>query len=298
MNSRTQKKKKGTRTAKRKGLSTNQSRKEGSLRPVVASSLMTGVADKQKVLMRYTTIRQVNSLASTYVGVRWYSNALYDVDPLVGSSYVPFFTEWAAMYSYYRVTGYSIHAEITNLEAFPVACYLVNMNTDPGTSGIGYDQEATTHGNAWMIGPNTGKSNLSIRKRYSVEQIVGDRISKTDTQFVGTSVANPADLTYVGLGFKSLATLTNGVYLTVSIQFVAEFFDSKRTTPGMYKCPVSSFDLDAAVQKIAKAKSQSKVPSTEDVQTVKKFQQFRSEWEAQHKAESVKEEKPAEKLEV
>jgi len=283
---------------KRKQLSTNQSRKAGNLRPVVASSLMTGVADKQKVLLRYTTIRQVNSLASTYVGVRWYSNALYDVDPALGSSYVPFFTEWAMMYSYYRVTGYSIHAEITNLEAFPVACYLVNTNTDPGTSGIGYDQEATTHGNSWMIGPTQGNSNLSIKRKYSVEQIVGDRIAKTDSQFVGSASANPTDLTYVGLGFKSLATLTNGVYLTVSIQFVAEFFDSKRATPGMFKCPVSAFDLDAAVQRVLKARKENRVPAPEDVQVVKDFQKFRSEWEAYHQKEAVSEKKPVERLEM
>ncbi len=281
-----------------KGTSTNQSRRPGALKPVVASSLLTGVADKQKVLLRYTTTREVNSLASTYVGVRWYSNALYDVDPVVGSSSVPFFFEWAQMYSYYRVTGYSIHAEISNLEVFPITCYLVNMNTDPGTSGIGYDQEATTHGNSWMIGPNTGSSNLRIKKRYSVEQIVGDRIARTEDHFVGTSASNPTDLTYVGLGFKALGTLTNGVYLTVSIQFVAEFFDSKRTTPGFLSRPVPSLELDDAVQRIRKAKQHTKVPSPEDIEVVKRHQQFRTDWEIYLAEQKVKEQPAQERLVV
>jgi len=155
------------------------------------------------------------------------------------------------------------------------------MNTDPGVSGIGYDQQATTHGNSYMIGSAAGASNLRIRKRYAIKEILGDRLAETDTNFIGTSGANPADLTYVGLGFRSLANLTNGVYLTVSIQFVAEFFDSKRTTPGALTPPVSSQELDAAVQRLMRARATDKVPAPEDIQTIKKHQQFRKDWEEQ-----------------
>jgi len=100
------------------------------------------------------------------------------------------------------------------------------------------------------------------------------------------------------LGFKGLGTLTNGVYMTVTIQFVAEFFDSKRQTPGFSSRPVPSLELDDAVNRIRKAKQQSKVPSSDDIEVVRRHQQFRTDWEIYLAAQKVKEQPAPERLVV
>jgi hypothetical protein len=191
------------------------------------------VSDKVVVKLRYPVYKVVNSLASPSVAVRWYTDGLYDVDPTLGSTNIPGFAEWSAMYSYNRVRGYRVHFMVANLEAFPLSIYLTHTNTDPGTTGLNSAAQAQNrYGQTYLMASSNAQPAKKLAKTLSISQVLGDRLARTDQNFVGTATANPVDLTYVGVGASSptAANLTNGFVIDGYIEFLAEFFDAKILT--------------------------------------------------------------------
>lgn len=185
-------------------------------------------ADKLVVRLRYPFVNNLRSLASIQVSQRWISNGPYDVDPVLGSTATPGFAEYSALYSYNRVIKSKIDLKIANYEAFPVSVYLVHSNTDPGTTGITwFDYASGAYNQNHMLAGSNAQMPLRITSTITPTKLVGDKIARTEQNFVGTSTANPVDLTYVGVGLQAQSNLTNGVWLSGHIEFTIEFFDRK-----------------------------------------------------------------------
>jgi len=168
--------------------------------------------DEMDVTLGYPILGQIADATTFHSAKRWQPNAAYDVDPLLGSTSTPGFSEWASLYSYYRVYSYEVDVQVTNLDAQPYGLYFLNTNTDPGLSGTDYFDYAS--------GPYCKRSMLSIagggsdtihhKMTVNCAKVLGSIAIETSdsTRAVVTSV--PADLLFTGIGVRS-ATATNMV---------------------------------------------------------------------------------------
>lgn len=193
---------------------------------------VVGAPDEIRVPLQYSA--QVLLYQAGPLEARYVTNGLYDVDPLVGGRSVPYFSEWAALYSFYKVIGYSVHIQGCNLDNIPMTLLMGHVNTDPSTSGIGArDISDGPFGRKFMLGSAQGmNSSPVIKMSHSVRQIVGDRIAQTSERYVGSATANPTDLTYFVVGIISpIGSATTGTVIDVTIRYDAVFFDRKRIEP-------------------------------------------------------------------
>ena len=187
-------------------------------------------ADKLIVRLRYPFRKLLYSLASGTTSFRLISNGPYDVDPALGSTSTPGFSEYSVLYSYNRVVHSHFHIVLSNLESTPVTVYIVHSNTDPGSTGLNwYEFANNAFGQTHMLSSIQAQPSKIINSRIRPSRLVGDRTVNTDQNFVGTSTSNPSDLTYVGVGLEAVSglNLTNGVWISGYLEQTVEFFDRK-----------------------------------------------------------------------
>ncbi len=103
---------------------------------------------------------------------RFRPNALYDIDPVLGSTVVPNFVEISTLYQYNRVIGVQHNITICNNETFPLNVYSIYSNTDPGTLG-----HVQLQGNRLcrykMVSAKGGMDRATLTGRTTVANIVG-----------------------------------------------------------------------------------------------------------------------------
>jgi len=191
--------------------------------------LQVGCPDNHFQKLRFPILKLINSVASGTSSVRFVTNGVWDVDPVLGSTNTPFFSEWTAMYSYYRVVSFTIEIHLTNNEAVPVEFELVHSNTDPGTTGLNFlSYSNNSYNKITSLAASTAQPSKTMRSTLSPRRLVGDRAVFTEQNFWGSSSSNPVDQTYVGLAAQiNSGNLTNGVYVTGYLEFHVEFFDRK-----------------------------------------------------------------------
>jgi hypothetical protein len=168
-------------------------------------------------------------LQGTYkVARRFHSNCLFDVDPALGGLAINGFSTWSTLYSFNRVQRFRVQANFTNLEAVPITLETCHLNTDPGLSPVSYTSYATqAYGGVFQV-PANAVNSFRYRKSLMPENIVGDKMTFTSERYVGSSAANPADATYFGMCVTDpVGALPNGVVVSLTMTFIAEFFDRK-----------------------------------------------------------------------
>jgi len=184
------------------------------------------VSDKSVVDLVYEERGKLSGASS--VAKRWRTNGPFDVDPVLGGSSINGFNTWSQFYSFNRVLSYHVTLTLANQEATPVHAYFVHMNTDPGTTPTTYPIWSTqAFGSAHTLCGSIGK--FTYDKAHSIRQIVGDKMPITSERYVGSSAANPADLTFFGVqitegnGFEMFSGVVYQMRLTLRV----EFFDRK-----------------------------------------------------------------------
>jgi len=163
------------------------------------------------VTLGYPLQGQLANAADKFLAKRWTPNAAYDVDPSLGSTSTPGFSEWANLYSYYRVIEYEIDLSIANLDPQPYALYFIHTNTDPGLGGSTYyDYASMPYCSRGLIGVSGGQDRYHYRKMIRCANILGSIAVETSDSLRSVVTSVPADLLYFGLGINSL-TNTNMV---------------------------------------------------------------------------------------
>jgi len=162
------------------------------------------------------------------IAKRWQPNAAYDIDPVLGSTATPGYAEYAALYTYYRVTSFKVHVKFSNLDNLSVALYSVVSNTDPGTAGTNYyDYAQSAFGRTYELAPfYSGTGSITHRQHVNISRLVGMPIKQADS-FRAVTTSTPTDLVFWGFGIYSnaLTNFANGVgydgYIEVRIKFYA-----------------------------------------------------------------------------
>jgi len=187
-----------------------------------------GVPDSEVVDLKYRADFRVQG-AST-LAARWVTNGAYDADPSLGGQKYEYFDWYSTVYAFNRVQSYKIDLTLSNSEFNPVQIDMCHLNIDPGVTGVNYPAYALMpYGHTeWLAGASSGKSQMHYSKILSVQNVVGDRQVVTTERYVGSSTANPADLTYFGFSVQDpVGSLTAGVFGTIVITIRVKFYDRK-----------------------------------------------------------------------
>lgn len=177
---------------------------------------------------------QVNKIPLNAAGinamVRFSPNSAYDVDPVFGSTSTPGFSEWAALYSYYRVVKIGYRLQIVNNETFAVRVYTIFTNTDPGTVG-----NSQFPGNPlakdYLLSAKGGQDRCLLKDTKQVAQITGARGVEDEDNYRAAVTASPTDLVWLGVGANTVGAsfLANGVSVAGYIKMWVRFYGPKST---------------------------------------------------------------------
>jgi len=184
-----------------------------------------GIVPELDVTMSFQVYGVTLNAAGSVCMRRFRPNALYDVDPILGSTTVPNFTEISALYAYNRVISVRYELTLCNLETFPLNVYTILLNSDPGT--LGHIQlQGNRMCKTQMVSGKGGMDRAIMRGSSTVSNIVGTNIENEDN-FRGTSTAVPVDNIWLGIGAysPSLAFLPNGVTISGRVLMRTRFFD-------------------------------------------------------------------------
>lgn len=240
-------------------------------------------ADSLTVRLRYP-VRGSLSAAAVNVGKRWSVNAAYDVDPTLGSTATPGFTEYAALYTYYRVHTVTSHFECSNLDNIGTSLYWFYTNVDPGITGANWhDYAASALGGSAILAPfYSGKGTHVIHMKRNVSRILGMSTNQADS-FRSVTASTPSDLAFFGVGIYSNAgtNFTNGVSYEGYIEMEIRFYARNEILTSYYLKP-SPIELEAqrilfkekrAVEMMAKLASQAQADELYKSQKDKELQE-------------------------
>jgi len=171
--------------------------------------------DELDVRLMFRAYGQASNVGSPVVTKKFHSNGAYDVDPAFSSTETYGFDEYAALYSYYRVIGYSYVITIVNDLEIDCMSYVLNTNTDPTLSGHRFDLYSTNpHCKSMLISAKSPNKH-TFRGKHRISQIVGTPTSETADSFRALTTALPADLTWITLA----AEFVDGTEAIISYDF-------------------------------------------------------------------------------
>ncbi len=205
----------------------NRERRTQQEKRMVVPKSLAVAPDSIVVQLHYRETSRLNGFAT--VAKRWNTNAAFDVDPALGGLAMNGFNTWSTFYSFNKVLSYKVDMDICNVEPYPMNLYFVHTNIDPGTSPASYPVWSTNaYGSKKMIGAGNGSGNYHYQRTHSIKQIVGDQLSRTSERYVGSSSANPADVTYFGIMSEDIiAAAPGGIMYNLVLTLTVKFFDRK-----------------------------------------------------------------------
>jgi hypothetical protein len=171
-----------------------------------------------------------NTIAST--SVRYKPTFAYDIDPNLGSTAMPFFTEYTAMYGGYRVLWYSADITFANQEAFDVTAYALTVAADPGANvsvAVAQSFLSNLKAKKCQLGRATTPNRGRIRVSDSVARYSGQAWPKIFDPYSGAGTTTPQDILYFHVGAvptngTSTFTTSTGVAISISINVRIAFF--------------------------------------------------------------------------
>jgi len=172
----------------------------------------------------------VLTIPTTAKGIsrRWIPSAVFDVDPILGSTTVVGFQELAAFYSKYRSYASKLKVTFSNQSDTAVQAITVPLNADPGSSPSDVVRDAwvnNPYAKVRLLGP-TGSPALSLTTLMSTEKIFGSKMVYTDDNFQSDTSTNPVNNWYwaVAVQAPSIPTVAKLIAVEIDITLDVEFF--------------------------------------------------------------------------
>jgi hypothetical protein len=168
--------------------------------------------------------------ASVNTGVRFSPTNAYDVDPTLGSTALPGFTELAGLYKFYRVASSRVKVAFYNKEAFPEVLYLLPTNTDFGanpSTAVQTSFLSNPNCKSQIIGPLTGGGKAILTHSISTAGYSGASVERAIDPYVGRTngSASPTNNYYWNIGCLGDANMVTGVDYVIQIWVTIRFFE-------------------------------------------------------------------------
>jgi hypothetical protein len=170
----------------------------------------------------------VNNAGFINATVRFRPTAVYDIDPTLGTTAVPGFTELAGLYGRYRTIASRIRVEFVNLEDFPVRVFVWPTNFDLGAN-YAYIAAAMTMPFAkhQMISAKGGVDRVTLTSKNLLSgEIVGSDEVYTDDSYSATISTVPTNNWYWNVGaWSANNNFANGVQVLTFIELTVQFIE-------------------------------------------------------------------------
>lgn len=160
--------------------------------------------DELDVRLQFRKYGVLTNGAAPIASMQLNPNAAYDVDPTIGSTETYGFDEYAALYSYYRVVGYSYDIVLSSNFAYPIMAYVMNTNTTlPGTNYSLYTTNPYCHSS--LLSPISGAPTQKRFRGYiPISKLTGTPSVENADSFRSTTTTNPADLVWLTIAGEAL----------------------------------------------------------------------------------------------
>jgi hypothetical protein len=177
--------------------------------------------------LQYHTQLLVTNIGAFAASTKYGTNA-YDVDPAVGSTAMPGFTEFASLYARFRTLGIKYKFSVANQEAFPVTVIhgFSNSSIASGSVTITYAGNPLMHTS--VLGPLTGQCRGIYSQKATVVKITGSSQPLFDDLYTGSTTSSTlatASTKWAYAAFVSQNAFTAlGVLVTVEITLDLRFY--------------------------------------------------------------------------
>jgi hypothetical protein len=200
------------------------------------ASLMRGMLPLPPRLLCHTRFQKqvaVNNVANGATNVVFTPTFCYDVDPTVGSTAMPFFTELQTLYRYYRTISSRITVTFANKETFPLTVYIHPLNYSVSAN------VATATAQSFLANPlcketqvsaEGGIDHVTLKHKMSTEGFAGSKWTGTDDLYSGNGTTSPSNNWYWVVGAQSLVALVNGLTINVVIDVIFVSFEENSPT--------------------------------------------------------------------
>lgn len=166
------------------------------------------------------------SAGVAYANIRFAPTNAYDVDPDIGSSSMPGFAQYAALYRFYRVHSSRILVDFVNQESFGALVYVAVANSDPSTGSptcVAFLSNPRTK--QMTLGAATGMSTGVIRSAFSTSQMGGVSSMSILDEYSALTSSSPNNNWWWVIGTFSAANLSSGIFISLRIEVEVEFFE-------------------------------------------------------------------------
>jgi len=210
-------------------------RRSRPLRPRNGNSELTIVRSphffpaRTRTVLRFNASAAINNAGFLNASIRYRPTNAFDIDPVLGSTAVPGFTELAGIYRQYRVNNFRARISCSSLETFPVQIWACPDNADPGVNTAAFQSFISNRdGRVFFLGPATGNGIRTWRMpRTSVGSFGGTAPHTRITDAYSSLVSGgPTNNLFLAIGIVSgSAVLVNGVDVTVSFDIEIDFYE-------------------------------------------------------------------------
>ncbi len=182
----------------------------------------------------YNVALNVNNVGAVFANVRYQPTYAYDIDPTLGSTAMPFFTEMGTLYRYYRVLSSRIVVHFSNKENFSTIVYLCAVNFDPTANTSTYQNYLSNPvSRHHVVGPATGNGIGTLQSSQTTNGFSGSKwLGDADPYSARTNGTGgaPANNWYWLVGCRSdgnTFTANNGVFCDITIHIRLCFFEEE-----------------------------------------------------------------------
>jgi len=174
----------------------------------------------------------MNNVAAVNTNVVFSPTNLFDVDPIVGSTFVPGFNALlnasTGVYRKYRVRSARIHCSFANLEGFPANVYLCPTNSNLGANLS--NPYLITANPLCVQGPISiaqGSSTRILTSAVSTASFGGSNGQMVDDDYSAFYNTSPTNNWFFIMGAETdgTATFLSGVDLWVEIDILCDFYE-------------------------------------------------------------------------
>jgi len=185
---------------------------------------------RTRVWLGFSKTVLVTNVGLNTANIRLVPTNAYDVDPTIGSTAVPGFTEWGGLYRFYRVVASRIKVSFMNNEAFPGTCGVIPVNYDPTANHVAattvqFLSQANSHDRP--VGSITGMSTCVINHGATTATFGGaSNLGVLDPYTAPTSGSSaPTNNWYWDVLFYPAQAIVSGCLVHIKMKVNVEFLE-------------------------------------------------------------------------
>jgi len=150
----------------------------------------------------------------------------YDIDPTIGSTAMPMFSELQSIYRKYRVNSFTAKATVANSDTTGGTAWLCAGNFSiPANTGTFQYYLSNRVSVKREVGAVAGNAKASLTRRVDQAMYTGIARTMGDDNTSGAGVTTPVNNIYIGLGMLTGANQVAGLLIEIDINIDIEFYE-------------------------------------------------------------------------